>query len=327
LVQLNNGELAEAEQTAHEARALAIDHKLGRETGEASSLLGVLANQRGEWKQRFRTEFISAVQADAGAAVHVFDAHLCLAESCLYGPAGHSGMAEYARELLAIAEQAGCVQGRALAQYLLGQVGLLSGRLSEAYQLLSSAVALYKQAGAASGQVLAIHRLAEVAVADARWKESAWLLERGLNMADQCWLAPHAVVRIFGTIVAATTNPHAATRRAEHAERVLARRSVCTPCSMGLRVASAIAYARSSHLARARSELQAAERIAGMWAGGAWHAAVWEVRGVLRYAEGDVTRAAALYNEAADQFAELDRPLDRDRCRAAARLSAGAAAM
>jgi hypothetical protein len=55
-----------------------------------------------------------------------------------------------------------------------------------------------------------------------------------------------------------------------------------------------------------------------MWPSGAWHAAIWEARGVLRQAEGDTTRAAALYNEAADQFADLGRPLDRDRCRAAA---------
>jgi len=41
--------------------------------------------------------------------------------------------------------------------------------------------------------------------------------------------------------------------------------------------------------------------------------------GVLRQAEGD-PRRAALFNEAADQFAELGRPLDRDRCRAAASL-------
>jgi len=92
LVQLNTGELAEAEQTARRARTLAMDNNLGNEIGEASSLLGILASQCGEWRQRFRAEFIAAVRADPDAAAHVFDAHLCLAESCLYGPAGHQGM-------------------------------------------------------------------------------------------------------------------------------------------------------------------------------------------------------------------------------------------
>jgi DNA-binding SARP family transcriptional activator len=100
--------------------------------------------------------------------------------------------------------------------------------------------------------------------------------------------------------------------------------SLCPPCSMGFRVAAAIAYARAGRLDQARRRLQAAEPIAGMWPGGAWHAAIWEARGVLRQAEGDTERAAALYHEAADRFAELGRPLDRDRCRAAARQAADA---
>ena len=318
LVQLNTGERKEAERTARQARALAMDAGLGREIGEASMLLGILASLRGEWKQQFRAEFIVAVQAEPAVSAHVFDAHLCLAESCLYGPPGHEGMAEYARELLAIAKRAGSVQGRALAQFLLGEGELLSGRLGAAQQLLGSAAALFEQAGATSGQVLAMHRLAEVAMASARQNQASRLLQRSLRLAENCWLEPHAVVRIHGALVAAAANPHAATHRVEDADRRLDRRNVCPPCSLGFRVAAATAYARAGRLDQARRRLEDAERIAGMWAGGAWHAATWEARGVLRQAEGDTTRAAALYNEAADQFASLGRPLDRDRCRAAA---------
>jgi hypothetical protein len=172
-----------------------------------------------------------------------------------------------------------------------------------------------------------MHRLAEVAVASARWRQATWLLQRSLRTAENCWLEPHATVRILGTLVAATANPHAATRRVEDADRMLDRRNVCPPCSMGFRVAAAIACARAGRLDQARRRLQAAERIAGMWPGGAWHAATWEARGTLRQAEGDIKRAAALYNEAAEEFAELGRPLDRDRCRTAAKHTAGAATM
>jgi hypothetical protein len=175
-----------------------------------------------------------------------------------------------------------------------------------------------QRVGAVSGQVLALHRLAEVALAGGHPKHAIALLRACLPMADQCWLEPHATVRILGTFVAATPDPHAATLRAQEADRVLVRRNVCPPCSMGFRVAAAVAFARDGGLDQARYRLQAAERVAGMWPGGAWHAALWEVRGVLRQAEGDADRAAALYNEAADQFGELARPLDRDRCRAAA---------
>jgi DNA-binding SARP family transcriptional activator len=324
LVQLNTGELDQAERAARQARALAIEASLGREVGEASSLLGILANLRGEWKQQFRAEFIAAAGADPEASAHVLDAHLCLAEACLHGPAGHHGMTEYARELQTIAERAGSVQGQALAQFLLGEAELLSGRLGSAHQLLTSAVTLYEQAGATSGQALAMHRLADTAIAAGRRSHAIGLLQHSLRVAEQCWLEPHAVVRIYGTLIAATANPHAATRRVEDADRRLERRNVCPPCSMGFRVAAAIAYARSGRLDQARRRVQAAEPIAGMWPGGAWHAALWEARGVLRQAEGDTRRAAALYNEAADQFAELGRPLDRDRCHAAAQQTTGA---
>jgi DNA-binding SARP family transcriptional activator len=320
LVQLNSGELDDAERTGRQARALALDAGLGREIGEASFLLGVLANLRGEWMQQFRGEFTAATRAGASASAHVLDAHLCLAESCLYGPAGHEGIAEYARELRTIAEGADLVQGQALASFLLGEAELLGGRLGAAYELLSTAVALYEEARATSGRVLAMHRLAEVALAGGRRKQAVTLLLRSRSLADQCWLEPHATVRILGTLVAATVDRRAAIARVQDADRVLGRRNVCPPCSMGFRVAAAAAFARAGRLDQARQRLQAAERVAGMWPGGAWHAAVWEVRGVLRQAEGDPRRAAALFNEAADQFAELGRPLDRDRCRAAASL-------
>jgi DNA-binding SARP family transcriptional activator len=319
LVQLNSGELDQAEQTARQARTLAIDAGLGREIGEASFVLGVLANLRGKWKQQFRGEFIAATGTDPRSSAHVLDAHLCLAESCLYGPAGHEGIAEYARELQALAERAESARGRALASFLLGEAELLSGRLVAARQLLTTAVSLYEQAAARSGQVLAMHRLAEVALAGAQRKQAITLLRRSLLLADQCWLEPHITVRIHGTLVAATVDPHGAVLRVEDADRALDRRNVCPPCSMAFRMAAAVTFARTGHLDQARHRLQAAERIAGMWQGGAWHAAAWEVRGVLRQAEGDTIRATALYNEAADQFAELGRPLDSDRCRAAAR--------
>jgi DNA-binding SARP family transcriptional activator len=324
LVLLSTGDLAEAGQAARQARALAMEAGLGREIGEASTLQGILANLRGEWKQQFRDEFSAAVQDDPGTSGHVLDAHLCLAEACLHGPAGHHGMTEYARELQAIAERAGSVHGQALAHFLLGEAELLSGRLESARQQLSSAVARYERAGATSGQALAMHRLAEAAVAAGRRTDAFPILQRSLGVAENCWLEPHAVVRIHGTFIAATTNPHAAARRVEDADRGLEGRGVCAPCSMGFRVAAAIACARAGRLDQARRRVQAAEPIAAMWPGGAWHAALWEARGVLRQAEGDTRRAAALYDEAADHYAELGRPLDRDRCRTAARQAAAA---
>jgi hypothetical protein len=90
---------------------------------------------------------------------------------------------------------------------------------------------------------------------------------------------------------------------------------------MGFMVAATVALARAGDLQQARARLEGAERIAGMWQGGPWLAAVWEARGVLRRAEGDHAQATALFKEAADQFAQARWPVDEARCRAAATLS------
>ena len=89
----------------------------------------------------------------------------------------------------------------------------------------------------------------------------------------------------------------------------------CQPCSMGLRIASATALA-ATELPQANRRLDEAERIAEMWHGGPWVAAIWEARGVQRRAEGNAPCAASAFEEAASRFAALGRPADEARCRA-----------
>jgi hypothetical protein len=101
------------------------------------------------------------------------------------------------------------------------------------------------------------------------------------------------------------------------AERALSGAAACQPCSIGYHIAAATTRARSGDLANARPHLDKAERIAGMWQGGPWQAAVWEARGILRVAEGDRAQGHALLKEAAVLFANAGRPLDAARCRVA----------
>lgn len=78
---------------------------------------------------------------------------------------------------------------------------------------------------------------------------------------------------------------------------------------------------QTGDLPRARRHLEEAERITGLWQGGPWNASVWKARAELRLAEGDGAQAIALFQEAADAFANLCRPIDEARCRASASLS------
>ncbi|HUK68518.1 MAG TPA: hypothetical protein VLW50_07165 [Streptosporangiaceae bacterium] len=83
------------------------------------------------------------------------------------------------------------------------------------------------------------------------------------------------------------------------AERALFAADICRPCSIGFHVTAATARARSGDLAGGRRHLDQAQRIAGMWQGGPWRAAVWQARGALRIAEGDCPEGLALFREAA----------------------------
>jgi DNA-binding SARP family transcriptional activator len=318
LVQLNSGQFEDAARIAERARSLAIDAQLGRETGEASAILGILANLRGEWRVAFRSDFEESVRREPGLAAFVFDAHTCLAEFSLCGPNGHEQFADLAAELSASARRHRSVQGEAIGDLLAGEIALFSGRLAEARERLTLALRRYESAGAQSGKVLSMQRLAELAVATGKPGKATGLLQTVLPLAHEAWLGPHLVVRTHALLVEAGSKPAEAVRRVATADLELESASVCPPCSLGYLLAASKAFARAGALSQARRRLDDAERIAGLWPGGAAHAAVWEARAVLRNASGDVERARAFWQEAADRFAEVGRPIDSDRCRSAA---------
>lgn len=318
LVAMNDGDLDDAERLAEDARSLAIGAEAGREVGEASALLGMVAMQRGRWTELFRSEFVASLRHPQELASAVFDAHICLADLSLYSPRGHEEIAPFARDLLALAEDAGSVHGRAVAMLLLGEVDLLSGRLDRANEHLSQSRDLHDSAGAESGSVLATERLAETSLAGGDRALATWLFRDALPRAEASPLSPHLTPRVQAGLIESAADEDAALAIVRSADRRLGRADLCPPCSMSYRIAAAKIHARSGDLDRANARLHEAERIAGMWQGGPWLAAVWEARGHLRRAEGNEAQATAMFAEAAGLFAESGRPLDRARCLAEA---------
>ena len=94
----------------------------------------------------------------------VYDAHLCLAEYYLEGPEGYDIAADFARQMMRIAEEAGSATGAALATLMLGEAELLAGHLIEAEKHLKEAAEANDREGCLSGSALARQRLAEAAV-------------------------------------------------------------------------------------------------------------------------------------------------------------------
>jgi tetratricopeptide (TPR) repeat protein len=311
LIALNTGALDEAEHLASQARSISLAAGLPRETGEASAVLGIVANARGRWPEHFREEFLTTMREDPDVTSHVFDAHRCLAEYCLYGERGHQPLAELGLELMELAELERSIQGRALASLLIGEVSLLSGRLEEASVALTRAVDLHAQAAAESEEVLSLQRLAELALITGHSPDRQ-LLNHGLMLSRRAWLRPHVEVRMLGVMVEAAPAPRRQVSLVQQADDALSGSNVCPTCSIGLHLAAARAFASAGSPDQARRRMELSERLARMWPSGGWHAAVWETRGVLYRELGDHSQATAMFREAASQYNELARPLDRD---------------
>ena len=317
LVHVNRGEMAEAERAAAEARAIALDAGLGRELGEAAVILAKVAMGQGRWRQQFADELAESMRMRANMEPIVYDAHLCLAEYYLTGPDGYDTAADFARDMMGIAEQANSATGAALALLLLGEAELLGGHVDEAEDHLRMAAEANDQQGCISGSALARQRLAEAAVSRGRRYEASRLLGRARALANRSDIVSHLLVRVFGTMIQASAPERSMTVLRE-AERTLSQMRSCEPCSMGYLTTAATTSARNGDLKRAREFIAEAERISGMWQAGPWIGAVWESRGVLRQAEGDEAQARAMFREAAEAFEHAGNRADADRCLAAA---------
>jgi DNA-binding SARP family transcriptional activator len=314
LVHLQSGDFGKASEIARETRSQALAADLPREVGEASAVLGLAAQMQGHWRELFRSEFTEWVRTKPGFVPAVFNGHLCLAEFCLCTATGHADAAEAARELLAVSEQAKSAAGRGLACLILGEVAMFAGRLDEAETLLMQAEQLLVEADATSGRVLALERQAEIALERGQKWRASRLIRRGLADAEQSWLSPHLVMRMQALEVRAAPTKEKVAEAIVAGDRLLSTPGACQPCSMALRTATAVALAEAGDLAQVDRRLNDAERIAGMWHGGPWAAALWEARGVQRQAQQNSVRAMAAFTEAAARYEELGRPLDQARC-------------
>src|SRR5438093_13269187 len=162
---------------------------------------------QGRWRERFAEELVESMRMRAKMEPIVYDAHLCFAEYFLYGPDGHDSAAEFARQMMGIAEDAGSATGAALALLMLGEAELLAGRLDEAEEHLKGAAEANDREGCISGSALARQRLAEAAVHRGRRYEANRLLGRARTLAHCSHLATHLLLRVLATMLAPPAHP------------------------------------------------------------------------------------------------------------------------
>ena len=320
------GRLDDADEAGRAARELAVETCDLRDFVDATMLTAMVAHERGTWPQRASLDLLDSTLRPDLASV-VIDAHLCVAESYLYGGAPYDDVIAFATDLAERAREAGATRTEAFAATLLGEAHLLRGELLPATRHLRSAVAQHRTVGILCGEALTLQRLAEalLAAGDDDGARSvlneAFVAARGSPVATR-----HLLDRIHGTAIRAARDTSAAVDAVAEADRDLrGPLETCPPCSVNLSIPAAIACATAGDVERATGYLARSEHVIGaFYPSGGWRAALDEARAAVGRASGDSAGAARLLRQAAEGFERWGQRLDADRCRdALAELPAG----
>lgn len=301
----------------------AESRRLALESGDAPSLViaswaqAAAAHARGELRASVVADLLETA-ALPELATSVFDGHLCINQRLLYGARPYADVLAFADAFAAEAGRLGAARGLAYAVTLRGEALLLSGRLDEAGTALGEAIRLSRASGGAVGESLALQRRAEIALHRGDSRGADLLLDEALAVARESDVGFHLLDRIYGTRIAAATDPGAALAALDDAEEsVRGPLETCPGCRITLVVPGAIAAARGGDLDRAAEYGTSAEWLAGvvMRLPG-WDAALDEVRGHRARAAGEP--AAVHFAAAAAAFGAAGQPLDAARCAALA---------
>jgi hypothetical protein len=200
---------------------MAVDAGLAHELGDAGTLLALIASWTGRWHEVFRQEFIASLHQPRELSLATYDANLCFAEFHVAGALPGPDTGGYARELLALAEDARSVIGQGMAPLMIGEAHLPAGEYDLAHVRLQQARRTNREAGAACGLCITLERLAQTETALGRLEPARELLDEARIVADASPLRSHLQVRLFGVAIRAASDQDAmATVTA--AERALA---------------------------------------------------------------------------------------------------------
>lgn len=312
-VEMNGGQLDAAEEKAEQARKLAVAAGLTIEFNEATAMLSIMSTLRGRWRELFRSEFAQALSSSSDVASRVFDAHVCVTEYHLHGPAGLDGLSGYAEELRESSEESGSARAQAVAELLAGEALVFAGDLKSAEPHLVASMRFHEQAGADGGKALAMQRLAQCALAEGHVQRARRLLTDGLRLARSSPLAPHLIARMHEGLVSCSEDREVF-QSIRSGEIELGDHMTCPPCSVGFWFSATRALVELGEVDLARERLDKVDEIAAMWPDGSWHAAVIEGRGLIARAKGDEVSASGLFAEAAERYGSVGRLADQSRC-------------
>ena len=316
------GDLDRAQALAEWARGLAQKDGDADDLAAAQEALAIVSHMQGDWRRGLELEIERLHDDGAALPARVFDIHHCIGQYHLYGDGLSDGVEEYARRVLALAEQSEAVRAQAFAWCLLGESLLLQARWEEAAGCLERSCDLHSSLGTRSG-ALPWQRLAELAVCRGAPAEAAEPLRRASAIATVSPMARHMWGRIYATAAFGQIeqgDPEAAARSVRAAGAAAARYGECPTCSALLNPVAAEALTMLDDRDSARSYADAAAGVAGMFDSSAWRAMAESAAASVAAAEGDSVGARERFEAAAGLYERAGQPywLQRSRTQAAA---------
>lgn len=307
-----SGRLDSAQELAERAAELAEKVGTADDLAAAQETLAIVSHLRGDWRHglQFELERLADDTGRDSPVVRVFDIHHCIGQYHLYGDELADGVEDYARRLLALAEQAEAVPAQAFAWCLLGESLLLHARWEEAAGCLERSCDLHASLGSSTG-ALPWQRLAELAVCSGAPAEAEGPLRRASGIATVSPMARHMWGRIYATAAFAQLergDPEAAARSVRSAGAAAARYGDCPTCSALLNPIAAEALTALDDREGAAAYAEAASGVANFFASSAWRAMAESAAASVARAHGDEPAARQGFATAAGLYERSGQP-------------------
>jgi DNA-binding SARP family transcriptional activator len=311
------GDIDRAQALADWARELAEKDGDADDLAAAREALAIVSHFRGDWRRGLELE-LERIHGDGGVPPgRVFDIHHCIGQYHLYGDGLSDGVEDYARRMLALAEQSEAVRAQAFAWCLLGESLLLQARWEEAAGCLERSCDLHASLGTRSG-ALPWQRLGELAVCSGAPAEADAYLRRASAIATVSPMARHMWGRIYATAAFAQVelgDPEAAARSVRAAGAAAARYGDCPSCSALLNPIAAEALTLLDDGDAARPYSDAAAAVAGMFDSSAWRAMAEAAAASVVAGDGDAAEARGRFEAAAALYERAGEPYWAERSR------------
>jgi tetratricopeptide (TPR) repeat protein len=170
---------------------------------------------------------------------------------------------------------------------------------------LRQSLAVHERLDSAAGQAIALQRLGVVITALGRWDEALQLLERGIAIAERANMRTHCLVRLYASLGRnrLEAGDYAAARKAvDVGLTVEAAAGRCVTCSVLLYPATAVAYAGTGEIERAREFARVARELAHEYGSNVFLGLAYQATGMVEMLGGDHARSFDAFREARTYF-------------------------